>query len=103
MTDTGPKLSNDASHIERIRQKATTADGMGPFWRGIMLSALNCIDAERKRGDSYGLALMMIREGCDDPRGFAGQVLGKDAEKPSELTRKMMALHDQTMDALKSA
>lgn len=71
-------MSSRQEHIERIRQKANVAEGLGPFWRGILLSALDCIDAERKLSDSYGLGLMMIREGCAEPAKFAGEILGKN-------------------------
>lgn len=32
---------------------------------------------EKERADTFGLALMMIREGCADPRKFAGETLMK--------------------------
>lgn len=34
-------------HVQRIRGKAVSAEGLGPFWRGVMLAALDAIDAER--------------------------------------------------------
>lgn len=36
--------------------------------------------AERETADKYGLALMMIREGCDDPRAVAAKVLVESRE-----------------------
>lgn len=32
---------------------------------------------QKKRADKFGLALMMIREGCADPAGFAAEILAK--------------------------
>jgi hypothetical protein len=78
------QLSRDKNHIERIRQKTQNAEGLGPFWRGILLAALNSIDAERRLADTYGVALMMIREGCADPRGLAAEALGKHS--PPEIS-----------------
>lgn len=42
-------LASSPEHIERIRRKAMNAEGLGPFWRSILLAALNTIDAERKK------------------------------------------------------
>lgn len=67
----------EKDHIQRIREKAETAEGLGPFWRGILLDALASIDAERTNNDRYRLALMMIREGCADPSDFAARTLTK--------------------------
>jgi hypothetical protein len=78
-------LHGSKEHVQRIREKLETAEGLGPFWKSILHSALNCIDAERKLSDSYGLALMMIREGCADPQKFAGEILGKH-DRHSALT-----------------
>jgi len=35
------------------------------------------VQAQKLKIDRYGLALMMIREGCDDPRGVAKTALEK--------------------------
>jgi hypothetical protein len=36
------------------------------------------IEAQKRKMDRYGLALMMIREGCEDPSGFAREVLSDE-------------------------
>lgn len=46
-------------------------------------------NAMRRQIDRYGLALMMIREGCADPQGVAAQALagqpaGLDPEFPTQ-------------------
>jgi hypothetical protein len=38
-------------------------------------SIADVIEAQKRVIDRYALALMMIREGCDDPRGFAASSL----------------------------
>jgi hypothetical protein len=38
-------------------------------------SIADTIEAQQRQIDKYGLALMMIREGCADPQGFARKVL----------------------------
>ena len=38
----------DKEHIDRIRQKVKTANGLGPFWREMMLAALAAIDDLRE-------------------------------------------------------
>lgn len=38
-------------------------------------SIADVIEAQKRQIDRYGLALMMIREGCDDPGKFAGETL----------------------------
>jgi hypothetical protein len=40
-------LNSSKEHIERVRQKATTSEALGPFWKGMLLAALNTIDAQR--------------------------------------------------------
>lgn len=77
------KLHRSAEHVERIRQKVKTAEGLGPFWRDILLGALNSLDAERTMADKYGLALMMIREGCAEPQQFAAKTLAGSEARPA--------------------
>ncbi len=43
----------------------------------IRQSIAEVIEDEAKQTDAYGLALMMIREGCADPTGVARDVLAK--------------------------
>lgn len=38
-------------------------------------SIADVIEAQKGKTDRYALALMMIREGCEDPAGFAGEML----------------------------
>lgn len=41
----------------------------------IRQSIADVIEAQKRKIDRYGLALMMIREGCADPAKFAGETL----------------------------
>lgn len=43
-------------------------------------SIADVIEAQKRQLDRYGLALMMIREGCNDPRKFAGETLQSVAQ-----------------------
>lgn len=72
-----PQTSWGREHVERVRDKAKVADGLGDFWRTLMVSACNQLLASKKQTDAYGLALMMIREGCADPQAVAGDSLAK--------------------------
>lgn len=38
-------------------------------------SIADIIEAQKRKIDRYGLALMMIREGCEDAKGFAAETL----------------------------
>lgn len=64
-----------SEHVERLRRKAQEADGLGPFWKGMMLAALDAVEAERNLAGKFGVALMMIREGAAEPREFAARML----------------------------
>lgn len=44
-------------------------------------SIADVIEDLQKQVDKYGLALMMIREGCADPRGFAAEILEKAKQR----------------------
>lgn len=41
----------------------------------IRQSIADVIEAQKRQIDRYRLALMMIREGCENPRGFAKETL----------------------------
>ncbi len=43
----------------------------------IRQSIAEVIEDQAKQIDAYGLALMMIREGCADPGGIAREILDK--------------------------
>jgi hypothetical protein len=38
----------------------------------------------RRQKDTYGVALMMIAQGCNNPRGFAAEILKKSARSQLE-------------------
>lgn len=42
-------------------------------------SLADLIAQQAHRIDAFGLALMMIREGCDDPRGLAAKALAAES------------------------
>ena len=55
------RMCSDKEHIERVRQKGKVADGLGPFWRGMLLAALTAIDDLREANATTVDALKFVR------------------------------------------
>lgn len=69
-----PPIAEDAS-IKAIVALREPAACFAAVANTIRQSTADVIEDQRRKTDRYGLALMMIREGCEDPRGFAAEML----------------------------
>ena len=71
-----PPLGEEAA-MRAIVALRTPDQSMAHVVNAVRQSIADVIEEQKRQIDRYGLALMMIREGCENPRQFAADMLLK--------------------------